>query len=57
MGDDGGNYHYKGNLGKWLDNQRQAKKNQGGFKITTDRAARLQLLVDEGMFITEPISD
>ena len=50
MGDDGGSYHYKDNLGKWLHIQRQAKMNShhGINKITPDQVAQLQLLVDEG---------
>ena len=48
MGENGNDFHYKGNLGKWLDNQRQGKKKLGGFKLTPDRQAQLQVLVDEG---------
>ena len=48
MGDDGSNYHYKGNLGGWLNNQRQAKKGTGNRNLTPEREAQLQLLVDEG---------
>ena len=44
-------YHYKGNLGTWLDNQRQAKKGQGDLKITAERLALLQALVDEGNLV------
>lgn len=40
-------FHYNGKLGRWLDNQRQFKKVHGG-KLTTDREALLQILVDEG---------
>ena len=52
MGDDGGNYHYKGNLGGWLNNQRKGKKGTGNLKITPEREAQLQLLVDEGEIST-----
>ena len=47
---DGHPYHYKGNLGTWLDNQRQAKKaHNGKLKgFSPVREAQLQLLVDEG---------
>ena len=46
--DDGNSYHYKGNLGKWLNNQRQAYKCQDGSKLASGHEAQLQLLVDEG---------
>ena len=49
MGDDGGIYHYQGNLGSWLSKQRQAKRGTShANKITTEQIAQLQLLVDEG---------
>ena len=34
-------------LGKWVDKQRQSKKNG---KLTAEREAKLQQLVDEGTF-------
>ena len=49
LGEDGNNYRYKGNLGKWLDNQRQAHKGQGGSKLTTEHEVQLQLLADQGI--------
>ena len=49
LGEDGGVYHYMGNLGVWLCNQRQARNGQGNRKITPKRQALLQKLVDEGM--------
>ena len=44
----GGNYHYKGNLGMWLKYQRTAKRGQSYCKITPEHEALLQKLVDEG---------
>ena len=51
MGEDGGVYHYRGNLLFWLHNQRNAKKGQGTCKMTAERLALLQALVDEGNII------
>ena len=48
LGEDGGVYHYVGNLGQWLNRQRMAKKGTGKDKITPEREALLQKLVDEG---------
>ena len=48
LGEDEGVYHYVGNLGMWLSNQRQAKKGQGTYKLTREREILLQKLVDEG---------
>ena len=48
LGENGGVYHYVGNLGTWLYTQRQAKKDKGNSKITLERQAWLQKLVDEG---------
>ena len=48
LGEDGGLYHYAGNLGAWLKTQRQAKKGNGAYKLTTERQALLQKLVNEG---------
>ena len=49
LGENGGVYHYIGNLGAWLKNQRGAKKGQNNKKITPEREALLQKLVDEGI--------
>ena len=48
LGENGGVYHYVGNLGRWLDTQRQTNKGQNNKKITPERQALLQKLVDEG---------
>ena len=40
--------HYKANLGKWLTEQRQARKGQGCSKLSNEREAQLQILVDDG---------
>ena len=48
MGDDGGNYHYSGKLGRWLDKQKQCKKGNCNTNLLPEREAKLQLLVDEG---------
>ena len=49
MRDDADNIiHYKANLGKWLTEQRQARKGQGCSKLSNEREAQLQILVDEG---------
>ena len=48
-GDDGvSDYEYRGKLGEWVHTQRSAKKGQGGCKLTPEREALLQKLVDEG---------
>ena len=47
MGDDGGPYHYNGNLGAWLSSQRTFKKSN---TLAEDRLAKLQILVDEGKY-------
>ena len=50
MGENEETYYYVGNLGTWLSNQRQAKNGKGGrAKLSADRDAKLQKLVDEGM--------
>ena len=42
-------YEYRGKLGEWVHNQRQAKKGtQRSYKLTPEREALLQKLVDEG---------
>ena len=48
LGESGGVYHYKGNLGMWFNDQRKAKKGTGRYKLTPERLALLQKLVDEG---------
>ena len=48
LGENGGVYHYVGNLGPWLNRQRKAKKGLDNRKITPERQALLQKLVDEG---------
>ena len=48
LGEGGSDLHYVGRLGKWLDNQRQFKKNN---KLPADREAMLQELVDQGMYV------
>ena len=50
LGEDGGMYHYVGNLSTWLNHQRMAKKGNGR-KLTPEREALLQKLVDEGMYV------
>jgi hypothetical protein len=47
-GENGQDYHYKGNLGKWADNQRQFKK---AGKLPPDRDELLQQLCDEGSIL------
>ena len=52
LGDDGGVHHYVGSLGSWLSNQRTARKEKDKYKkITSERKALLQKLVDEGKCI------
>ena len=46
--EEGGSYQYKGCLGRWLNNQRSAKKGQGTSKLSSDHEEKLQSLVDEG---------
>ena len=48
LGENGGVLHYVGNLGRWLNNQRNAMKGTNNMKITPERQALLQKLVDEG---------
>ena len=43
-------YHYKDNLGRWLDRQRAAKADDTLTKITQDQVDILQTLVDEGEY-------
>ena len=51
IGEDGGAYHYKGNLGLWLTTQRQVKKGKIHNRKTFERMELLQVLVDEGKII------
>lgn len=46
--EDGTDIQYLGNLGRWLDRQRQTKKGHRPEKLRQDREAMLQKLVDEG---------
>lgn len=49
MGEDGSDVHYHGRLGRWLDNQRTAKRGtRGNKRLTVEREALLQELVDAG---------
>lgn len=50
MGDNGDDYRYHGKLGSWLRNQRQSRRGKNRSKITPEREALLQVLVDEGKF-------
>ena len=43
-------YRYHGRLGRWLDNQRQFKKGNGG-KLYSERERKFQALVDEGKLV------
>jgi len=49
--EDGTDLHYVGNLGRWLDRQRQTHKGHRPEKLRPDRAAMLQKLVDEGKLL------
>jgi hypothetical protein len=40
--------HYSGNLGTWVEHQRQSKKGKG-TRLFPEREALLQQLVDEGI--------
>jgi len=53
MGDSGEDYKYQGNLGFWLNRQRQAKKGlgPGGKQLSEERVSQMQVLVDEGKCI------
>jgi hypothetical protein len=58
MGDNGTDFQYMGRLGVWLNNQRRAKKGtHGSRRITPDREALLQMLVDEGEAICVGVFD
>ena len=48
LGENGSEYHYVGKLGAWLSSQRQAKFGRHNRKITPEREALLQKLVNEG---------
>ena len=54
MGDSGEDYKYQGNLGFWLNRQRQAKKGlgPGGKALSEERVSQMQVLVDEGKYDT-----
>lgn len=42
-------FEYEGQLGLWLQRQRQAKKGTSkSYKLTSDREAQLQVIVDQG---------
>jgi hypothetical protein len=55
MADDGGDYFYEGNLGAWVNHQRQARSSKTRpLKMSVGREsseALLQVLVDEGNFL------
>lgn len=52
FGENGGVYHYMGNLGAWLHNQRQAKHGTGNRpKLSPERDLQLQQLVDSGLLL------
>ena len=51
LGKGGGVYHYLGNLGAWLDTQRQAIKGKGDQKITPEQEALLQKHINDGKCI------
>lgn len=50
LGDDGGDIHYFGRLGRWLDRQKCAKRGmKKTTKLTPEHEAQLQELVDKGL--------
>ena len=49
IGDDGGTYHYKSGLGRWLEMQRNAQQGLDGESLLPEHEALLQKLVYEGM--------
>jgi hypothetical protein len=49
-------YHYNGKLGRWLKNQRTARKGVQRAKLTVEREALLQKLVDEGQSVYQSVS-
>lgn len=49
LGESGTDLRYKGNLGRWLDRQRQAKKGNRPEPLRPEREAALQALVDAGL--------
>jgi hypothetical protein len=51
MGENGSDYAYSGKLGRWVSDQRRMKKGtHGNAKLTPDREALLQKLVDQGKY-------
>ncbi len=48
-GEDGKDMHYKGQLGSWLNRQRQGKECIGGRTLSSKREAKLQQLVNQGI--------
>lgn len=57
MGEGGTDLEYEGNIGFWLNRQRQARKHMNGHKrLTADREALLQQLVDEGAYIRRELT-
>ena len=49
MGDGGSDFAYSGKLGPWLQTQRRMKKGtKGNKRLTDEREAQLQTLVDQG---------
>ncbi len=48
LGENGGVYHYSGNLGSWLGVQRMSRKGVSGWKLNQQRTDLLQKLVDQG---------
>jgi hypothetical protein len=49
MSEDGSDLVYLGNLGRWLDRQRQTKKGNRPETLRPEREALLQQLVEEGI--------
>ena len=52
MGENHTTFHYQGNLGRWLSNQRTSKKGTSRYKLTPEKEALLQALVDAGIHTT-----
>ena len=51
LGENGGIYHYIGNLGRWLEVQRLAKKGKTRtHELTHEQIQKLQILVDQGIY-------
>jgi hypothetical protein len=49
MGENGSDFHFKANLGAWLNNQRKKRKALGNNKLNPNREALMQSLVDQGI--------